>query len=154
MNFNDLHCMAKKIDLQVKTLEAKVANPMGMIYSNNSSQGVKILSLLKDMVGNIEEKKKIIESTIYEQNNAWSEMIEDYNFIAKYKSDINDKLDELENTWSNQYPCYKPFIPTNTVDTIEIDTEFQELHLQEEEKQLADQSLNDNSLCNITLSQY
>lgn len=49
--------MAKHIDLQVKTLETKVANPMGMIYSNNSNQGVKILSMLKDMSDGIEKKK-------------------------------------------------------------------------------------------------
>lgn len=65
MNFNDLHSMAKKIDLHVNTLEAKVANPRGMIYSNNSSQCVKVLSLLKDMVSSIEEKKVKLPITFF-----------------------------------------------------------------------------------------
>lgn len=83
--------------------------------------------------------QKKIESTIEEENITWSEMIEDYNFIDNYKSDLNAKLDEIENTWSNQYQCYKPFSSTIPTETAGIETEFQELHLQQEEKQLADQ---------------
>lgn len=57
MNFNDMHALAKRIDTQVKSLEAKVAHPMNMMYSNNSRQGVKVLSMLKDMIKDIEKKK-------------------------------------------------------------------------------------------------
>lgn len=57
MNFNDMHALAKRIDTQVKSLEAKVAHPMSMMYSNNSSQGVKVLSMLKDMIKDVETKK-------------------------------------------------------------------------------------------------
>lgn len=57
MNFNDMHALAKRIDAQVKSLEAKVAHPMSMMYSNNSSQGVKVLSMLKDMIKDVENKK-------------------------------------------------------------------------------------------------
>lgn len=57
MNFNDMHALAKRIDTQVKSLEAKVAHPMSMMYSNNSSQGVKVLSMLKDMIKDVENKK-------------------------------------------------------------------------------------------------
>jgi len=57
MNFIDMHALAKRIDTQVKSLEAKVAHPMSMMYSNNSSQGVKVLSMLKDMIKDVETKK-------------------------------------------------------------------------------------------------
>lgn len=57
MNFNDMHTLAKRIDAQVKLLETKVSHPMSMIYSNNSSQGVKMLSLLKCMINDVETKK-------------------------------------------------------------------------------------------------
>lgn len=52
-----MHNFAKRIDAQVKLLETKVAHPMNMMYSNNSSQGVKVLSMLKDMIKNVEIKK-------------------------------------------------------------------------------------------------
>lgn len=64
MNFNDMHVMAKKIDTQVTSLEARIANPMSMIYSNNSHQGVKILSMLKNMIEDIETKKVLKETCI------------------------------------------------------------------------------------------
>lgn len=57
MNFNDMHALAKQIDSQVKSLETKVAHPMSMMYSNNSSQGVKVLSMLKNMIKDVENKK-------------------------------------------------------------------------------------------------
>lgn len=52
-----MHAAAKQIDTQVKLLEAKVAHPMSMMYSNNSSQGVKILSMLKGMIEDVQAKK-------------------------------------------------------------------------------------------------
>jgi len=57
MNFDEMHVLAKQIDTQVKSLETKVAHPMNMIYSNNSSQGVKVLSMLKKMIEDVETKK-------------------------------------------------------------------------------------------------
>lgn len=57
MNFKDMHDFAKRIDTQVKLLETKLAHPMSMMYSNNTSQGVKVLSMLKDMITNVEIKK-------------------------------------------------------------------------------------------------
>lgn len=56
-NFNDMHALAKRIDTQVKLLETKVADPMGMIYSNNSSQGVKVLTMLKGLIEDVDKKK-------------------------------------------------------------------------------------------------
>lgn len=52
-----MHGLAKRIDSQVKSLETKLSDPMGMIYSNNSGQGVKVLSMLKDKIESIETKK-------------------------------------------------------------------------------------------------
>lgn len=57
MNFNDMHTLAKRIDAQVKSLETKVSHPMSLMYSNNSSQGGKVLSLLKNMIDNVDTKK-------------------------------------------------------------------------------------------------
>lgn len=57
MNFNDMHALAKRIDSQIKLLETKVSDPMSMMYSKNSGQGVKVLSMLKDTIENIETKK-------------------------------------------------------------------------------------------------
>lgn len=57
MNFNDMHALAKRIDSQVKSLETKVSDPMSMMYSNNSGQVVKILSMLKDRIAMMETKK-------------------------------------------------------------------------------------------------
>ncbi|XP_050443856.1 uncharacterized protein LOC126847567 [Adelges cooleyi] len=151
MNFSNLHNMAKHIDLQVKTLETKVANPMGMIYSNNSNQGVKILSMLKDMSDDIEKKKTNIEQKVLEENTNWAAMVEDYNSVAKFISDVNGKLNEYENTWAAQYPNYKPFVSYNHNESVGVETEFQELDLQEE-KHIDDQSFHDSSLCNITMS--
>lgn len=57
MNFNDMHTLAKQIDTKVKLLETKVAHPMNMMFHDNSSQGVKVLSLLNDNIQDIENKK-------------------------------------------------------------------------------------------------
>lgn len=46
---------------------------------------------------------------IEEENIAWSGMVEDYNTVAKFKSDIVAKLNEYENVWSSNFD-YKPFI--------------------------------------------
>lgn len=56
-----MRILAKRIDMQVQSLETKVANPMIMVYSNNSSQGVKVLSMLKGMIEDIEKKKGIMQ---------------------------------------------------------------------------------------------
>lgn len=61
MNFNDLHVLAKRIDTQVQSLETKLANPMSMMYSNNSSQGVKVISMLKGLIDDVEKKKVLVQ---------------------------------------------------------------------------------------------
>lgn len=57
MDFNDMRALAKRIDTQVESLETKLAHPMGMMYSNNSSQGVKVLSMLKGLIQDVDKKK-------------------------------------------------------------------------------------------------
>lgn len=47
---------------------------------------------------------------IQEKNSTWSGMIEDYNTVEKFKSDVVTNLNEYENMWSSHYPNYKPFI--------------------------------------------
>lgn len=37
-------------------------------------------------------------------------MVEDYNSIAKFKTDIVSHLNDIENMWCSHYPDYKPFI--------------------------------------------
>lgn len=57
MNFNDMHTLAKRIDTKIKALETKVARPMNIIFHDNSSEGVKVLSLLNDTIQDITKKK-------------------------------------------------------------------------------------------------
>ncbi|KAL5244315.1 hypothetical protein ACI65C_011725 [Semiaphis heraclei] len=153
MNFNDMHALAKRIDTQVKSLEAKVAHPMNMMYSNNSRQGVKVLSMLKDMIKDIEKKKQEIENLIQEENSTWSAMVEDYNSVAKFKSEVVANLNDYENMWSSNYPDYKPFISYSDSDSLNEElNSLNELHIHDD-RQIADQSLNDSlNNANITMS--
>lgn len=57
MDFSNMHTLAKRIDTQINVLESKVSNPMNMMYSDNSSQGVKVLSMLKGIIENLDNKK-------------------------------------------------------------------------------------------------
>lgn len=52
-----MHTLAKRIDTQINILESKVSNPMNMMYSDNSSQGVKVLSMLHGIIENLDTKK-------------------------------------------------------------------------------------------------
>lgn len=56
MNFEEMHALSQHIDTRIKLLESKIASPMSMMYSN-SNQGVKIISMLKGMIENLETKK-------------------------------------------------------------------------------------------------
>lgn len=56
MNFEEMHVLSQHIDTRIKLLESKIASPMSMMYSN-SNQGVKIMSMLKGMIENLETKK-------------------------------------------------------------------------------------------------
>lgn len=57
MDFNDMRASAKRIDAQIKSLEAIVAHPMNMLHSNGSNQGVKVMSKLKGMIEDVETKR-------------------------------------------------------------------------------------------------
>lgn len=56
MNFDEMRALSQQIDTRIKLLESKIASPMSMMYSN-SNQGVKIISMLKGMIENLESKK-------------------------------------------------------------------------------------------------
>lgn len=57
MEFKHMHNLAKRIDNQVKSLETKLANPMSLMYSDTSHQGVKVLSMLNALITDVEKKK-------------------------------------------------------------------------------------------------
>nr|BAH72083.1 ACYPI22671 [Acyrthosiphon pisum] len=153
MNFNDMHALSKRIDTHVKSLQAKVPHPMTMMYSNNSSRGVKVLSMLTDMIKDVENKKQEIENLIREENSTWSEMVEDYNSVAKFKSEVVANLNDYENMWSSNYPDYKPFISYSDYDSVNEElNSLNDVHIHDD-RQIADQSLNDSlNNVNITMS--
>lgn len=47
---------------------------------------------------------------IQEENLSWAEMVENYNSVDKFKSEIVANLNKYENMWSSSCPDYKPFI--------------------------------------------
>lgn len=66
-------------------------------------------------------------------------MVEDYNTVAKFKSDIIANLNEYENMWSSHYPDYKPFISCGRSDSADENLEdFLDLNVQDNRK-IADQ---------------
>lgn len=76
---------------------------------------------------------------IEEENLTWSVMIEDYNSVDKFKSDVVAHLNEYENMWCSHHPNYKPFISHGHNDSTneELDS-LNELNIQED-PQIADQ---------------
>jgi len=76
---------------------------------------------------------------IQEENSTWSGMVEDYNSVAKFKSEVVANLNDYENMWSSNYPDYKPFISYNQSDLVheELDS-LNELNIHDD-RQIADQ---------------
>jgi hypothetical protein len=76
---------------------------------------------------------------IQEENSTWSGMVEDYNSVAKFKSEVVANLNEYENMWSSNYPDYKPFISYSHSDSVneELDS-LNELNIHDD-RQIADQ---------------
>jgi len=68
-------------------------------------------------------------------------MVEDYNSVAKFKSDVVTHLNEIENMWCTHFPDYKPFIsPCNSEH--EESNSLNELNIQDDRfvnSQIADQ---------------
>lgn len=83
--------------------------------------------------------QKEIDLMIEEKNSTWSGMVEDYNSVDKFKSEVVDILNEYENTWSSLHSNYKPFTsfghPYSTNENLDS---LDDLHIQEE-RQIADQ---------------
>ncbi|XP_025409665.1 uncharacterized protein LOC112683035 isoform X2 [Sipha flava] len=151
MNFDDMHVLAKRIDSQIRSLETKVSDPMSMMYSNIFGQGVKVLSMLKDTIENIGRNKKEVEHMIQEENSSFDCLLEDFNTVNRFKSEVEVFLNDCENTWSSSFSDYKPFISYDSSSTTNKGLNgFSDLSIQDD-IQIADQSLND-SLNNITMS--
>lgn len=76
---------------------------------------------------------------IEEENSTWSGMVEDYNSVEKFKSEVVAHLNEYENTWSSLHSDYKPFTsfghPYSTNEKLDS---LDDLNIQNE-KQIADQ---------------
>lgn len=66
-------------------------------------------------------------------------MVEDYNSVAKFKSEVVANLNDYENMWSSNYPDYKPFISYNDSDSVNEELNpLNELHIHDD-RQIADQ---------------
>lgn len=66
-------------------------------------------------------------------------MVEDYNSVAKFKSEVVAHLDEYENMWSSKYPDYKPYISYVHSDSVNEKLEsLDELNIHDD-RQIADQ---------------
>lgn len=46
---------------------------------------------------------------IQEEEVTWSGMVDDFNIVDNFKSEIVDNLNEIENMWAFRNPDYKPF---------------------------------------------
>lgn len=76
---------------------------------------------------------------IQEENISWSGMVEDFNIVDKFKTEIVDNLNEIENMWTSRNPDYKPFkLPTTEDSPIKELNSIKDLNIQEE-KQIGDQ---------------
>lgn len=80
---------------------------------------------------------------IQEENSTWSGMLEDYNIVDKFKSDVVANLNEYENMWSSRYPNYKAFISYGQAESTneELDS-LNDLNIQDDRfvnSQIADQ---------------
>lgn len=76
---------------------------------------------------------------IQEENSTWSGMVEDYNSVAKFKSEVVANLNDYENLWSSNYPDYKPFISYSDSDSVNEElNSLNELHIHDD-RQIADQ---------------
>lgn len=80
---------------------------------------------------------------IQEENLTWSGMVEDYNTVDKFKSDVVANLNEYENMWSSHYPNYKAFISNGQAEsTNEKLDSLNDLNIQDDRfvsSQIADQ---------------
>lgn len=77
---------------------------------------------------------------IQEENISWSGMVEDFNTVDQFKSEVVASLNKYENIWSSTNVNYKPFISyghggsTNE----ELNSSFNGLDIQDD-RQIADQ---------------
>jgi len=71
---------------------------------------------------------------IREENITWAGMVDDYNSVDKFKSDIVANLNEYEKMWSSQYSDYKPFISYShdATGNDELDSSFNDLNIQDD----------------------
>lgn len=67
-------------------------------------------------------------------------MVEDYNNVDKFKSEIVDTLNKYENIWASNCPDYKPFIsyPHGSSVNDELDSSLNNLII-EDKRQIEDQ---------------
>lgn len=66
-------------------------------------------------------------------------MVEDYNSVAKFKTEIVANLNEYENAWSSHYSNYKPFVSYNRSDLADEElADFLDLNVRDD-RQIADQ---------------
>lgn len=71
------------------------------------------------------------------ENITFSEIMEDYNTVDKFKSDIVTKLNELENVWSSNFD-YKPFISSDNGHSNLVNDGLDSLNIQDD-RQIVDQ---------------
>lgn len=76
---------------------------------------------------------------IQEQNSSFDCLLEDFNTVDRFKSEVEVYLNDCENTWSSRFSDYKPFISYDCSSTANkgLD-EFSDLSVQDD-RQIADQ---------------